>query len=115
MDDITAQFALGAVALLMLKEVLSFGLNIVKSRNGKEDKPVDKNTKILEDMRHQYCEPMLKMQRDLYDWHNVHDQDGVRMWYIRPSLAVAIKELSQNVAIQTEVFKNLQSLWLEKD
>ena len=35
--------------------------------------------------------------KDLHDWHNVQDQDGVKVWYVRRSLEEAIVKLSAAV------------------
>jgi hypothetical protein len=47
----------------------------------------------------------LENQTDqLYKWHNVLDDDGVPIWYVRRSLEEAILKLSDNIMKQTIVY-----------
>jgi hypothetical protein len=32
---------------------------------------------------------------DLWDWHNISGEDGVKLWYVRKSLEVAIRDLTE--------------------
>ena len=41
------------------------------------------------------------MLKDLHDWHNKEDADGVKVWYIRQSLADAITAFANSVEAQT--------------
>lgn len=51
-----------------------------------------------------------KKVKDLYDWHNVTDQDGVKVWYTRRSLEKSIDKLNETIAKQNDL---LQALVLE--
>lgn len=48
-----------------------------------------------------------RMTRDLYKWHDITDDEGVKIWYVRRSLEDAIKNLAENISKQTEIFQAL--------
>lgn len=50
---------------------------------------------------------VMKMQKDLWDWHNIHDEDGVKRWYHPRGLETSIKELSKNIATQTRILERI--------
>lgn len=82
-------------ALLIIREVLNF----LKWKNGG---PVDYHKK----------EKMDKMQKqieDLYEWHNVTDDDGVKIWYVRRSLEGAVEKLVEAVNSQNKALTELSS------
>jgi len=41
---------------------------------------------------------------DLHKWHDVQDNEGVKIWYVRRSLEDAIVKLADNIDAQTKVF-----------
>lgn len=45
--------------------------------------------------------------QDLWDWHNVNDQEGVKLWYVRRSLEDAVRALSKSIQIQTDVLREI--------
>lgn len=47
------------------------------------------------------------MQKDLWEWHNIHDEDGVKRWYRPRGLTDSIKELSTNIMIQTRILEKI--------
>lgn len=96
MNDTLVQLGVGgALALLIIERVLTLVFNFLKER---KNKGVDL--------------PLLAQQvNELYQWHSVTDDDGVKRWYVRRSLEEAIRELSANIRAQTEV---LQELVLEQ-
>ena len=53
------------------------------------------------------CEKCHKNVKELHDWHNVTDEDGIRRWYSRPSLERAIVALSENSTEQTILLKEI--------
>lgn len=65
----------GVVAVLVIREVLDF----VRKRNNK------KNNKNDGEMRQQL--------HDLWAWHDVRDEDGTPVWYMKRSLEAAILNL----------------------
>ena len=52
-------------------------------------------------------EQIEEQTQDLWDWHNVNDQEGVKLWYVRRSLEDAIKDLSEAIQIQTNVLREI--------
>ncbi len=48
-----------------------------------------------------------KMCRDLHEWHNKEDDDGVKIWYVRRSLEEAITKLSESIDLQTTLLTRL--------
>lgn len=72
----------GVLALLILDKVFAF----VKKRNGGDQG---------------------RLIKDLWDWHNVHDTEGVKLWYVRKSLEDAIKQLADNIGVQTSVLRKM--------
>ena len=53
------------------------------------------------------CEKCHRDVKDLHDWHDVTDEDGIRKWYSRPSLERAIIALSENSTEQTSILKEI--------
>ena len=45
---------------------------------------------------------------ELYKWHDIVDSEGVKLWYVRPSLEEAISKLSINIAKQTVVLERME-------
>ena len=48
-----------------------------------------------------------KKVEELYNWHNITDSDGVRIWYIRRSLSEAIQKLTDTISLQTQILNSL--------
>lgn len=65
----------GALALLVIREVLTF----------------------LKERGPQPRDDMYQMVKDLHDWHAVSDQDGVKVWYVRRSLEEAVEKLATTI------------------
>ena len=42
---------------------------------------------------------------DLHQWHNVKDEEGMPVWYVRRSLGDAIQSLSENIKIVADVLR----------
>lgn len=49
-----------------------------------------------------------KQTEDLYTWHNISDEEGVKIWYVRRSLEEAIGKLADNIAEQTKLMSKWQ-------
>ena len=43
--------------------------------------------------------------RELHEWHNKEDTDGVKVWYIRQSLADALSTFATSVEAQTRALE----------
>ena len=57
---------------------------------------------------------MLHLTRTMYDWHDISDEDGVKIWYVRRSLEEALQEnvrainiLAKNSETQTKLLEEL--------
>lgn len=100
MEQVSQQYGLAAAAIVFAIWIVR-ELTAIRKRD-KIDKMCDSlveiNTKLDKQGR---------QIKDLYEWHDVKDNEGVRLWYVRRSLEEAIKELSDNIARQTEVFSGL--------
>lgn len=48
-----------------------------------------------------------KEVKDLWDWHNITDGDGTKIWYVKKSLEDAIVSLSKNIEKQTELLRDM--------
>lgn len=44
---------------------------------------------------------------DLHRWHDVSDNEGVKLWYVRRSLEDAINKLADNVDVQTKLWDRI--------
>lgn len=103
-----------AVALLIIKEVLSFAREVLQRRNGNNTPSVPPAmVASIKELTRDYFDPVLRMTTEMHNWHNVHDSDGVKIWYVRPSLVVAINSLSKNIDVQTQVLQELVELQKE--
>lgn len=79
----------GTVAYIILREVFTF-LN--RRRNGFNGK----------------CMKVLIAQvRELHEWHDRRDAEGVPVWYVRKSLEDAVGKLADNIGTQTQVLQNI--------
>ena len=101
-NELLKEFGLsGAVLILIIKGVFDY----LKTRK-KTDEPDLKE--VLEKI-----ESVLLVCEETFKMHNVKDSDGVPVWYVRRSMETLLKELvqavndlSKNVEIQTEIYKN---------
>lgn len=100
MNDVFLQLGVGGLlVILVLKEVFAFLKNVKEKRNGGYSPA---------------CAKCFEMVRDLYDMHNQKDSDGVYIWYVRRSLEDAVNKLAENIAKQTDCFKELVMRLKEK-
>lgn len=84
---------------IVVKE--SFGLiNFIVRNKGKEEEK-KKDFSIPEEE----WKTIVKQTNELHEWHNVKDEDGVPVWYVRRSLEKAIEKLSTTIDEQTRVFQ----------
>jgi len=49
--------------------------------------------------------------KDLYQWHNKEDDEGVKIWYVRKSLEDNIKRLPTTLEKQKEVLESLVKIF----
>ena len=100
-----------ALFILFATYIILKDIGIIKYRKKHFDPDASKccadkiNPKLRE------FEPVLwdikKKLDDLYKWHDIVDGDGVRVWYVRKSLEEAIIKLADNIAVQTNILRDL--------
>ena len=44
---------------------------------------------------------------DLHQWHNVKDEEGMPVWYVRRSLGDAIQALADNIKVMADILRSL--------
>lgn len=93
MLDISQQYGL-AVAAIFLAIWIVRELTAIRKRD-----KIDKMCGMLNTLGRQTA--------DLHEWHAVKDSEGVPVWYVRRSLEEAIKDLSDNIGRQTDIFSSL--------
>lgn len=87
------------IAFFVIKEVLSFAsaqITVYKEKRNGGVLPAAPNRSHraeIEEM-HTRIKNTERITQDLFDMHNVKDRDGVYIWYVRPSFAEAITELT---------------------
>lgn len=110
MENVTVAGLICAVLLLIVKEVLSFfkqkALNQEVARITAVETALTGIKTVLD--------PALKEIKELHDWHNKSDEDGVKIWYIRKSLENVLREnaqatavLARNSELQTTLLKEM--------
>jgi len=85
-----------AVALLMIERVYVL-VKMILDHSKKN--PVDETIKVMGEQLH-----------DLYSWHDINDDEGVKIWYNRRSVERAVEKIADSQATQTEILKNLTRL-----
>ena len=50
---------------------------------------------------------IIQQVKDLWDWHNKTDEEGVKVWYVSRSLEKAIERLAESTETQTKVLTEL--------
>ncbi len=101
-----SQLGVGAIfAILILREVFTFLKSkkdvppqIVQLSPEIENSITSMSSKVgrLHDLRHD-IQRSLRQTSDLYELHNVKDQDGAPIWYSKPSLEKVIEKLADNI------------------
>jgi hypothetical protein len=43
----------------------------------------------------------------LHEWHNISDEEGVKIWYLRKSLEKTLEKLVENTDRQTEILRDM--------
>jgi len=97
MDPLSQLGVGGVFAVFIIREVFNL-LDKRKTANGSIE-PDDSIKKTIYQIS--------KQIDDLHDWHKVTDEDGVKVWYVRRSLETSLKDLSDNIRIQTEVLQKI--------
>ena len=111
-NNMMLQLGVGAIfALLVLRLVFDF---LTEYWRRKEDRGIDSSPKIdrvlsISKDLHVFSQRAFPMIKDLHDWHNVNDSDGVKIWYVRGSLEKAIDKLADNLVEQTKILQQMAS------
>jgi hypothetical protein len=94
-ETLTQLGAAGAFGIFVILLVREFPKLIAALRNSRRNEVV---SFTVEDRR---------LLRDLHDWHDKEDAEGVKVWYVRRSLEEAITKLSENIEKQTEILTEI--------
>ncbi len=57
--------------------------------------------------RRSKLETIAQQTRDLWEWHNVNDQNGVKLWYSRRSLEDTIRKLVEIAEHQRAILERI--------
>ena len=90
MQSVLMQLGVGGIfAILVIREVMMF----LKTRNGTSSPKVvalsEADRKMLVEVH--------EWSKELHTWHNIHDEDGVKIWYVRRSLEDAVERLTTTI------------------
>jgi hypothetical protein len=89
------EWGLGAaVAILVLERVYVLVKMILENTNKRTEGTAAYGT-------------MVQQVHDLHDWHNVTDEEGVRLWYSRRSVERAVEKIAESQVTQTKLLENL--------
>jgi len=100
------------VTILFLREIFGFIIKVWDKLAGKEDPEAEALNSILEFMKRQDERMRVVEDRlcDLYDWHNVVDGNGVRVWYSHygtTALEKTLDNLGKILEQSTEVLRQV--------
>lgn len=116
MEGLTPELLLnGVLALLIIKEVLNFVITFVKKKSESGEaksilSAIDRMEKNYDKGLNSICDKCTlnsKYISDMYKWHEVKDEDGVFLWYIRKSLSSAFDNLAKSLYNQNDVLRQL--------
>lgn len=98
-DPSLLEWGLGAaVAILVLERVYVLIKMILENTNKRSVGGREFTAKI--DEIHQGV-------HDLHQWHDVTDEEGVRLWYSRRSVERAVEKIAESQVTQTKLLENL--------
>lgn len=118
MDNLILQLGVGgAVAVYIVKTVLEFILKYTSSqkRRQAEERGETIESKMLQSLlKIEACMATASREvHELYDWHNVKDDDHVFAWYGRKSLSANVEKL-QTAVIELARSAEKQTALLEQ-
>lgn len=110
MNEALTQLGVGGIFTIM---VLQMVFSFLKSKSPPKDPHgISKRLGLMTDAIaasfqciERKLDELLVLTKDLHTWHNVSDNEGVKIWYVRRSLEDAIGSLSSNIAKQTDVLQ----------
>ncbi len=98
MDPALLEWGLGAaVAILLLERVYVLVKMILENTNKRTGN--GSNTALLKEVHQQV--------HDLHQWHDITDEEGVRLWYSRRSVERAVEKIAEAQVTQTKLLENL--------
>lgn len=90
MEDQLLQVGAGGMfALFVLREVFSFLKERMRTQNNSQ------------------LDLIAREVHEMYEWHAVTDEDGVKVWYVRRSLENALEKLSHTLDAQTQLLREM--------
>jgi hypothetical protein len=95
MEELTLTALIVLVAGTIVKEVFSYFKQRALNQENARLEALEKSLSSLKIT----LEPAIKEIKDMYDWHNKSDEDGVKIWYIRKSLEMVLRENAQETAV----------------
>jgi len=52
---------------------------------------------------------LLRQTKDLWDWHNVGDEEGVKIWYVRKSIEESLKKSTETQALIAKMLERIDN------
>jgi hypothetical protein len=78
-------------------------------------KSIDNVLSSIESVKEKIAE-LSKQSKDMYEWHDKSDADGVKIWYVRQSLENALRDnakateaIARNIELQTRLLEEMIS------
>jgi hypothetical protein len=96
--DTLMQLGVGGIfAILVIREVLNF----LRGRTTEMGSVIPGSCLTPEE--HKLIRQRHEWSRDLHNWHNVSDEEGVKIWYVRKSLEDVVDRLATTIEKLSEV------------
>ena len=95
MDALTQLGAAGAFGIFVILLVREVPRLVTAIRNGRHKEIVYFTTADR------------RLLKDLHEWHDKEDAEGVKVWYVRRSLEDALTKLSENIEKQTQILTEI--------
>jgi len=78
-------------------------------------KSIDNVLSSIDSVKEKIAE-LSKQSKDMYEWHDKSDADGVKIWYVRQSLENALRDnakateaIARNIELQTRLLEEMIS------
>lgn len=95
--------------LTKLETIAQCHENLSKTLKCSEDKSEKNRDELFDSLEAvtDVVEKLSKIVSELHQWHSITTEDGVKIWYIRPTLERALQGLKEAIDIQTNLTKEL--------
>ena len=108
-DPYTQVGVSGIFVVILLRLIFDF---LKDWRRSREDKAINGSTDIKRVLSivknlHEWDQKAMPLLKELHTWHDVVDNDGVKIWYVRWSLETAISKLADNLLEQTKILQQM--------